>query len=135
MRKHVFALRVCSNGAAFTTRRPRRSIRRSRPGRSRPSPTSRIWLPAASSWRAAGAHESFGHYRAALAIFPDAQSALVGASQAAVMATDVPAAMTLVQKLGESTARFDADPWWNYHLGAGRDVDDLMAALWARVPK
>jgi tetratricopeptide (TPR) repeat protein len=80
-------------------------------------------------------HESFGHYRAALAMFPDAQSALVGASQAAVMATDVPAAMTLVQKLGESTARFDADPWWNYHLGAGRDVDDLMVALWARVPK
>jgi tetratricopeptide (TPR) repeat protein len=81
------------------------------------------------------ARESVGHYRAALAIFPDAQSALVGASQAAVMATDVPAATTLVQKLGESTARFDADPWWNYHLGAGRDVDDLMAALWARVPK
>ncbi len=79
--------------------------------------------------------ESFGHYRAALAIFPDAQSALVGASDAAVMATDVPAAMTLVQKLGESTARFDADPWWNYHLGAGRDVDELMAALWARVPR
>jgi tetratricopeptide (TPR) repeat protein len=79
--------------------------------------------------------DAFAHYRAALAIFPDAQSALLGASQAAVMSSDVPGALALVQKLGDRTAVFEADPWWNYLLGAGRDVRDLMAAVWARVPQ
>lgn len=79
------------------------------------------------------AADALGHYRAALAIFPDAQSALLGASQAAVMSSDVPGALALAQKLGDRTAKYDADPWWNYNLGAGRDVDDLMAALWSRV--
>jgi tetratricopeptide (TPR) repeat protein len=81
------------------------------------------------------ASDALGHYRAALAIFPAAQSALLGASQAAVINSDVPGALTLVQQLGEQTAVFDADPWWNYDLGAGRDVDDLMVALWARVSR
>jgi tetratricopeptide (TPR) repeat protein len=81
------------------------------------------------------AADALGQYRAALAIFPDAQSALLGASQAAVMNSEVAAALTLVQKLGDRTAAFDADPWWNYNLGAGRDVDALMAALWARLSK
>jgi tetratricopeptide (TPR) repeat protein len=79
--------------------------------------------------------ESLGHYRAAMAIFPDAQSAMLGASQAAVMTSDVAGALSIVQKLGQRSTTFDADPWWNYHLGAGRDVDDLMAALWLHVPK
>jgi tetratricopeptide (TPR) repeat protein len=81
------------------------------------------------------AADALGQYRAALAIFPDAQSALLGASQAAVMNSDVTEALALVQKLGDRTAAFMADPWWNYDLGAGRDVDELMAALWARVPR
>ena len=78
------------------------------------------------------AADALGDYRAALAIFPDAQSALLGASQAAVMNADVAGALSFVQQLGERTATFKADPWWAYNLGAGRDVDDLMPALWAR---
>lgn len=78
------------------------------------------------------AADAFAHYRAALAIFPDAQSALLGASQAAVMNADVPGALALVQQLGDRTGAAGADPWWNYILGAGRDVRELMAALWAR---
>jgi tetratricopeptide (TPR) repeat protein len=81
------------------------------------------------------ARDSFGQYRAALAIFPDAQSALVGASQAAVMASDVSTALSLVGQLGDRSGQFDADPWWAYHLGAGRDVDELMAAVWSHVPQ
>jgi tetratricopeptide (TPR) repeat protein len=77
--------------------------------------------------------ESIDHYAAAAKLYPDAQSALVGASQAAVMAADVPRALSLVQMLGERSQRFEADPWRYYSLGPGRDANDLMAALWARV--
>ncbi|HEY2433421.1 MAG TPA: tetratricopeptide repeat protein [Vicinamibacterales bacterium] len=81
------------------------------------------------------AQESLGHYRAALAIFPQAQSALLGASQAAVMASDVPAATSLLARLAGRAGETEPDPWWSYDLGAGRDVDALMAALWAHVPR
>ena len=81
------------------------------------------------------ATEARSHYRTALAIHPDAQSALLGASHAAAMSSDVDGALASVQRLGDRTARFDADPWWIYHLGSGRDVDNLMAALWARVAR
>jgi hypothetical protein len=81
------------------------------------------------------APDALAQYRAALAIFPDAQSALLGASEAAVMNADVSGALALVQKLGDRTAALEADPWWSYILGAGRDVRELMAALWARAPQ
>ena len=68
-------------------------------------------------------------------VFADAQSALVGASQAAVMANDVQQALSFVRRLGPRSQLFEADPWWIYQLGSGRDVDDLMAALWARAAK
>ncbi len=80
------------------------------------------------------ARESLDHYVAASALFPNAQSALVGASHAAVIASDVPAALSFVRALGKgASARDDADPWWNYHLGTGRDVQALLDALWKRV--
>jgi tetratricopeptide (TPR) repeat protein len=80
------------------------------------------------------ARDALGQYRAALALFPDAQSALLGASDAAVMASDVPAALSFVQRLPGK--RDDTgDPWWSYNLGAGRDVNGLLAALWSRVAK
>ena len=79
--------------------------------------------------------ESLEHYVSAVTLFPDAQSALIGASQAAVMAADIPKALSFVQRLSPRSEVFEADPWWIYQLGSGRDVNELMAALWAHVAK
>ena len=79
--------------------------------------------------------ESVDRYEAAAKLYPDAQSALLGASQAAVMASDVPRALSFVRGLGERSRTYPADPWRYYRDGAGRDVNELMAALWARVSK
>jgi tetratricopeptide (TPR) repeat protein len=81
------------------------------------------------------ASEAARHYEAALALFPDAQSALLAASQAALLASDLSTAMAQVARLGERSAAFDADPWWQYHRCAGRDVDHLLNDLWSRVPR
>jgi hypothetical protein len=70
-------------------------------------------------------------YAAALAAFPDAQSALLAGSQAALLAGDMPSARAATSRLSDRTSVIDADPWWNYHLGAGRDVDVLLVSLWA----
>jgi hypothetical protein len=78
-------------------------------------------------------HDSLGHYRAALEIFPNAQSALIGASHAAVIASEVAAAQEFLDRLGDRTGGLEADPWWTYHYGAGRDVDALLAAAWSRL--
>ena len=79
--------------------------------------------------------ESLEHYVSATTLFPDAQSALVGASQSAVMAADIPKALSFVQRLSPRSEVFEADPWWIYQLGSGRDVNELMAALWAHAAK
>ena len=79
--------------------------------------------------------ESREHYAAASTLFPDAQSALLGASQAAAMTGDVETALASVHRLSERSEVYAADPWWTYNLGSGRDVTALMTALWARVAK
>jgi tetratricopeptide (TPR) repeat protein len=76
---------------------------------------------------------SLVQYRAAMSLYPDAQSALLGASEAAVMTSDVAEAQALVGTLGRAPDAFEKDPWWSYHLGPGRDVDALVGAVWARV--
>jgi hypothetical protein len=67
------------------------------------------------------------HYRAALAIYPDAQSALVGASQVALLQGDSDRAMEAVRVLtaiANDPAR-GTDPWWHYRMGAGYKADPL----------
>lgn len=71
------------------------------------------------------------HYRSALALYPDAQSALLGVSQAALLGADIPAAIAPIDRLGAGSAPFEADPWRAYQLAAGRDVNELMHELWA----
>ncbi len=75
------------------------------------------------------------HYQEALALFPDAQSALLGASHAALLTADVAGTLAPVGRLGPHSASFAADPWWQYHLCAGREADTLLRALWAAVPR
>lgn len=75
------------------------------------------------------------HYQEASALFPNAQSALLASSQLALLGADVAATLAPVQRLGAGSAAFTADPWWQYHLGAGRDADELLKALWATVPR
>jgi hypothetical protein len=74
-------------------------------------------------------------YQDALVLFPDAQSALLASSQLALLASDVPATLAAVERLGARSAVFTADPWWQYHLCAGRDAEDLLKALWGSVPR
>jgi hypothetical protein len=40
-----------------------------------------------------------------------------------------------VERLGARTTVFTADPWWQYHLAAGRDANALLKAVWASVPR
>ena len=74
------------------------------------------------------------HYQAARALFPDAQSALVAASQLALLRSNVPAALEPIERLGERSTAPDADPWWQYHLCTGPDSKILLMELWASVP-
>ena len=78
--------------------------------------------------------EALRHYQAASSIHPYAQSALLGASHASLMLADVPQTLAPLGQLGGDHAKV-ADPWWDYQLGAGRDVNALLAALWARRAK
>lgn len=92
-------------------------------------------LFAARADRAMGKLESAGtHYDLALRLFPFAQSALLGASQVAVLRADVSGALAFTRKLESSAAPSDqrADPWWVYEVGTGRRGDALMRELWAK---
>jgi tetratricopeptide (TPR) repeat protein len=79
--------------------------------------------------------EAAEHYRAALELFPDAQSALLASSHLALLESDVTGTLAPVERLGTRSMNFDADPWWQYHLCSGRDADDLLKSLWASVPR
>ena len=74
------------------------------------------------------------HYRDALVLFPDAQSALLALSQLALLKSDVPATLAPVEHLGPRSVEVMADPWWQYHLCSGRDAEELLKALWSSVP-
>jgi len=68
-----------------------------------------------------------GHYRAALTLFHEAQSALVGASQIALLQGEPERAMDAVRVLraiGDDPSR-GTDPWWHYRMGPGYKADPL----------
>lgn len=77
-----------------------------------------------------------GHYRAAQALFPEAQSALLGGSQIALLQADQAGALAPIRKLPPTAAdrTSGSDPWWQYGIGVGRNADALLRALWKTVP-
>ena len=77
--------------------------------------------------------DAVAHYQAASLLFPGAQSAELARSQAALLESDVPAALESIQRLDNSTT--PRDPWWWYHFAAGRDADALLREMWEQVPK
>jgi tetratricopeptide (TPR) repeat protein len=77
--------------------------------------------------------EAAGHYREAAALFPGAQSALLAESQLALLGADVSAAIEPIAHLDRSSS--PRDPWWQYHLGAGRDADEILRDMWSKVPR
>ena len=79
--------------------------------------------------------DALGHYRAALALYPQAQSALLGASHAALMLADTRETLRPLQELPGRASTSAEDPWWAYQVGAGRDVNDLLHALWGKLSK
>lgn len=81
--------------------------------------------------------EAAGHYKDALALFPGAQSALLATSQLALLGADIDGALVPIHRLEVPTATAIErdDPWWRYHLAAGRDADALLRDMWAAVQK
>ena len=51
------------------------------------------------------------------------------------MAADLHETLAPVEHLGATSATSNADPWWDYKLGAGRDANALMAHLWSLMAK
>jgi tetratricopeptide (TPR) repeat protein len=89
---------------------------------------------ARASLNAGSVPDASNHYRDALSLYPNAQSALLGVSQTALLSADVAGALAPIQRLGPKSAPLDADPWWQYDLAAGRDATGLMLKLWAATP-
>ena len=46
---------------------------------------------------------------------------------------DVPATLEPIEQLDKSSTAHD--PWWQYHLAAGRDADDILRDMWSKVAK
>jgi len=91
---------------------------------------------------AARAHQALGRLlearedvRAALALDPNAQSALIVQSELALRSADVEGALEPLRRLAALAARAPEgdDPWWLYDIGLGRTVDRLVPDVWARV--
>lgn len=74
--------------------------------------------------------EAAAHLKQALGLFPNAQSALIAASQFALVNSDASGALLPMQRLSRIEPETRGDPWWHYHTGMGRYADTLLQELW-----
>jgi tetratricopeptide (TPR) repeat protein len=76
-------------------------------------------------------------FRLAAALYPVAQSPRLALSALAIEHADRRGAVAelneLLQLPAEHSRRFD--PWWVYHLGNGRNVEESLAGLWTTFTK
>ncbi len=79
--------------------------------------------------------DAAAHVERALALFPDAQSALIARSQLALQRADVAGALAPIGRLASPDVKSrPADPWMSYETGIGADqANALLARLWASV--
>jgi len=72
----------------------------------------------------------------ALSLFPGAQSAVLAASQLRLRRADVAGALEPLDRLAYRApgAAVSNDPWWNYHLCAGRNANTLIRDMWLATP-
>src|SRR5579864_326698 len=77
------------------------------------------------------------HEDAAVALFPNAQSALLARSQLALVTADVDGALAPIGRLAALPvdAARRMDPWWQYPFGPGRDADTLLGQMWASLSR
>jgi tetratricopeptide (TPR) repeat protein len=70
-------------------------------------------------------------YERAAALYPTAQSPLLGLSELARRQGDRPAALRALQRVFDlpSTRPERIDPWWSYHVAQARNADELLEDL------
>jgi tetratricopeptide (TPR) repeat protein len=88
--------------------------------------------------QALGRHDAaLAAFRLAATLYPRAQSPHLALSALALEYDDRSGAVAelqhLVQLPAEASRRFD--PWWTYHLGNGRNVEDHLTRLWTTFVK
>jgi hypothetical protein len=78
--------------------------------------------------------EAAAHFKEAGALYPGAQSAMLAQSQAALLGADTAGAAEPIHRLEQLpvTEAAREDPWWKYHLGAGRHADVLLRTMWKK---
>jgi len=93
-------------------------------------------LFAARAARALGQTDrAIDHVRRALALFPNAQTALIVRSELALAQADADEALAPIRRLAalpSNPARGD-DPWWMYDMGPGRQTELLVSEMLARL--
>ena len=106
-------------------------------GRRRGSPA-RPTTPACctdASWRRRGTGLAARlAYEQAARLYPTAHAPRLALSQMLRATGDAVAAVNMLGRLVEPSNDAPDDPWWRYHITAGRSLERRMHALWASTP-
>ncbi len=73
-------------------------------------------------------------YEQAARLYPTAHAPRLALSQLLRATGDAVAAVNMLGRLVEPSNDAPDDPWWRYHITAGRSLERRMHALWASTP-